>query len=310
MKSERLEKLIQLGEEVDKKWEPYVSEHVQRSRDAYADQQNIIQEISIMDCTLTRMSLMSTIQNIAQFNKEQHESLSSAINTTSTTIKSSINSMFHETLNFVSQVQRSILIEGHVALNKVSKTSVDGNNDACSITASPSLKFPGKDSHTPDLLPVLEESREYSLLFWSLRAESISKMIASWESDLVTLHCETSEKLKDLSALCTSHESQIQATKQIIQNKRENIGRLISDTQIIEGEIEELEVGHHTQLKELVTMQDQLAANQKNHEKTMEQISFEGNLALEELEMIILHLEKLQRSGLKSTSPQTHNRTT
>lgn len=287
----RAEKLIQIGEEIDKKWEPYALEHLKQSQEAYENQKKIFEDMKVDNEDSTTMNLMSIIYDLDILEEEGQQGLHRAIRHAVHSTKATICGIFQETASLVSEFQKSLQIERQVVLNKISHVCQD------IMTQSPDQMVVAQHSSHHHLLSTLEGLSEYSTMFWDLRIHKIIGLLSAHESDLMSQHSVASRELQRISTSHAEYESQIEDAKKSIARQQDNISKLVEDIKCLECERELMEEERQGHVKEIAKIREKLGADKKAHQEKLENISVETNMVMKELERIVAYFESL--AGLK-----------
>lgn len=281
MKDEEIDTLVEAGETIDHKWEPYALEHASQSQKSFIEQEKILQEIHSIDEESTRPLLRSIIRELDHVQKEEQNEFSHAVKRAVDATKSVIIDMYQRTRECVLEFETSILEDGESFMKTL-----------FNIGESPHV---GQQKVCPphELLAACQELNEYNSMFWDLRIKKIIDMISAKESDLSSLCSKTSKEMSSIHVSCAGYESQIEKAKSSIESKQEYLLKIVEDIKDMECTKDRVEQEQHHLLKEAAMIQAKCIAGQKSHQRQLEDISFETTTVMRELERIVVHFERM-----------------
>ena len=293
MKDEEITTLLEAGETIDHKWEPYALEHVNQSQKSFKEQETILQEIHSIDEESTRPLLRSIICDLDHFREEEQNEFSHAVKRAVDATKSVILDIYQRTRECVLEFEMSVLEEGRDFMKTLSHSGDD--------ISSPHLRQQ-KMCPPNELYAACQELNEYNSMFWDLRIKKIIDMISSKETDLSSLCFKASEEMSSINISCAEYESQIAKAKSSIDSKQEYLQKIVEDIKDMECTKDIVEQEHHHLLQEAAMIQGKCIARQASHQRQLEDISFETTTVMRELKRIVVHFERM--AGLHNNHNQ------
>jgi hypothetical protein len=286
MREEEIETLLNTGITIDKKWEPYALEHATRSREAFQEQMNILDEIHTNGEESTRKFLRTIICDLENLQMEQQREVSFGINAAIEATRSVISNILHTTREYVKGFERTMATESHAAMHKISHMGLNTMTESPDVR--PTVQCPEQDLHQK-----LQEQNEYSAMFWDLRVQNVASMIESGISGMSSMLSQTSTEMESIHASCAEQESHIEQLKASVASKKEYIQNLVEKIKQTDLEMDRLRQDQQQRIKETTMIKAELVAAQNAHQKHLEDISYETTIAIKELERIVIHFERM-----------------